>query len=264
MKRSVLTTLMIVIISMSICACGKSEAVVNTEQLINNIGEVTLDSEEVIVMAEDSYSQLSASDANKVDNYNLLLEARNTYDRLLTEWNSEIDSKISEAESEYELAELSIEARDLEGATSHYQRAQQLFDELDGTGRLSDLEINRGDLVAMDLLIQNAVYPDTEIWRVGYVIGTENMTSHLGDTESISGWNDRPTYYYAFSSASACRRGWEAYYAYLQTVPGITDLRRTSDSSYDLRGWGTINFSYNGDGVEIIIGGDPNVIQVGF
>lgn len=63
-----------------ICACGKSEEVTSCETLINSIGEVTLESESAIQMAEEAYANLPEEEKSDVDNYSTLIEARITYD----------------------------------------------------------------------------------------------------------------------------------------------------------------------------------------
>ena len=50
--------------------------------LINQIGEVDLDSEPRIIEAEEAYNKLSDSQKEKVTNYSVLVEARETYDQL--------------------------------------------------------------------------------------------------------------------------------------------------------------------------------------
>lgn len=61
---------------------GKSEAVKNVEQEINAIGNVTLDSEEMISTAEKAYDALTEEEKLKVQNYSTLLEARQQVDSL--------------------------------------------------------------------------------------------------------------------------------------------------------------------------------------
>ena len=53
--------------------------------LINNIGEVTLESEDKIIIAEEAYSSLNEEQKQKVSNYQTLVNARTTYDQLAFE-----------------------------------------------------------------------------------------------------------------------------------------------------------------------------------
>ncbi len=63
-------------------AFGKSEAVKNVEQMIADIGTVTLDSGGRISEAETAYESLSEENKSKVSNYYTLLEARSKFDSL--------------------------------------------------------------------------------------------------------------------------------------------------------------------------------------
>ena len=67
---------------LSLCACGKSEEVVNVESLISTIGTVSLKSEGAILEAEKAYKALPAEDKEKVSNYSDLETARDSYDDL--------------------------------------------------------------------------------------------------------------------------------------------------------------------------------------
>lgn len=97
--RKVLSLLLALIMCLSLCACGKSEAVKNVEVLIAAIGEVTLDSEAAIVAAETAYNALTDEEKAKVENIAMLTEAREVLDvavfddfrnSLVTEWVTEL------------------------------------------------------------------------------------------------------------------------------------------------------------------------------
>lgn len=76
MKRIIaLVLLLAVFLSMSGCKGSKVQLV---EELIFQIGEVTVDSEPAIVKAEVAYNSLSEKDKAKVDNYDILVAARNS------------------------------------------------------------------------------------------------------------------------------------------------------------------------------------------
>lgn len=79
--RRFICFLMTVLICMGLCGC-KSEAVKNVEKLIDDIGTVTEYSEYQIEAAEQAYHALTEDEKMDVSNYNRLLDARNTYDRI--------------------------------------------------------------------------------------------------------------------------------------------------------------------------------------
>lgn len=140
MKR-VFCFFLCVVLCFSLCAC-KSKEVKATEAAIEAIGEVTLDSEELIVTAEDLYNALVPEDQEQVENYDLLLDARETYDALLVEkvesligeiGEVTIDSgaKIDAARAAYEALPAALKGRisnyfDLEDAEDRYDFVQHL------------------------------------------------------------------------------------------------------------------------------------------
>ena len=73
------------ILCLALCACGKSEAVIQTETLITVVGAVTLDSEPAIAAAESAYHALSEKEQAQVENYAVLTEARSAFDTMLAE-----------------------------------------------------------------------------------------------------------------------------------------------------------------------------------
>lgn len=80
--RKALSLLLALIMCLSLCACGKSEAVKNVETLIDAIGEVSLDSESAIVAAENAYNSLTEEEKATVTNADVLSVARITLDDL--------------------------------------------------------------------------------------------------------------------------------------------------------------------------------------
>lgn len=82
MKKTI-SLLLALVMCLSLCACGKNDAVKNVETLIDAIGEVTLDSDAAIAAAEEAYNALTAEDKTAVENYALLQSARESLDREL-------------------------------------------------------------------------------------------------------------------------------------------------------------------------------------
>lgn len=83
--RRLIAFLLVVLMCIVLCACGKSQSVKDVEEIIDAIGDVTLDSEEIILKAERMYDYLTESEKSKVENKGLLVEARYAYDSLYTE-----------------------------------------------------------------------------------------------------------------------------------------------------------------------------------
>ena len=83
--KKVVTLILVLMLCLVLCACGKSEAVIQAETLISVVGEVTLDSESAIAAAESAYHALSEKEQAQVENYATLTEARSTFDTMLVE-----------------------------------------------------------------------------------------------------------------------------------------------------------------------------------
>lgn len=64
---------------LSLCACGKSEAVKNVEAMIDALGEITLDSKNAIVAIDEAYGALTEDEQKKVSNYTGYLASRDAY-----------------------------------------------------------------------------------------------------------------------------------------------------------------------------------------
>lgn len=144
MKR-VVSLVLLVAMCLSLCACGKSEAATAYENLVAEVGTVSLDSEDAIVAAENAYQTLSDNEKESVAESKLLLtEKREEYEVLVEDaqrkaeqeekinavvelinkiskatWN--LEDTIVKAEEAYE--ELSDEEKDMMA-----EDAQRLFD----------------------------------------------------------------------------------------------------------------------------------------
>lgn len=138
MKR-VFCFFLCVVLCFSLCAC-KSKETKAAEAAIEAIGEVTLDSEELIVTAEDMYDALTPEDQEQVENYDLLLEARETYDTLRVDQVMALIGEIGEVTldsgAKIEAARTAYEALPaaLKGRVSNY------FDLEDAEERLAFLQ----------------------------------------------------------------------------------------------------------------------------
>ena len=80
--KKIAGVIIIGLLMVGLCGCGKSEAVKNVEQMINEIGTVSFDSEEKIIASEEAYNLLTPEEKNQVKNYNTLIEAKEKYDAL--------------------------------------------------------------------------------------------------------------------------------------------------------------------------------------
>lgn len=89
MKKA-LSSILVFVLCLSLCACGKSEAVKNVEAMIEALDEITLESIDAIEAAEAAYAALPLEEQEKVKNYETLTAARDRYYELalVGEWCS--------------------------------------------------------------------------------------------------------------------------------------------------------------------------------
>ena len=81
--KKILALLLVILTLLSLTACGKSEAAKKADELISQIGEVTLEKEADIIAAEEAVSALTEEDRNSLSNLSVLETARNTYNELV-------------------------------------------------------------------------------------------------------------------------------------------------------------------------------------
>ena len=81
MKKTYRCGVLLLMMLLLLCGCGKSEETLAVEQIISDIGEVNSDSDAAISRAEDAYGKLPQKDKKNVENYSVLIDARNEYDR---------------------------------------------------------------------------------------------------------------------------------------------------------------------------------------
>lgn len=99
MKRAV-WILIIAGMCLSLCACSKSEAATKVDNMISEIGEVTLESGAKITAAEEAANELKESEYKQLEQISALKEARKIYDQLMEEKRIEENkTEIAELES---------------------------------------------------------------------------------------------------------------------------------------------------------------------
>ena len=134
----------------------------SVERAIDKLDEIDLTSEEAIAAAEESYNALSEEQQAKVENYEILVEARSAYECLVVEdaigsigkVTLESEGAIENAENLYEALPNDLKARvgnkdALKKARSEVDRMQKLVNDaakaIDGIGEVS---LDSGDKIA--------------------------------------------------------------------------------------------------------------------
>lgn len=75
MKRAV-SVICVLVLCLSLCACGKSKEAIAVDEMILGIGEVSVDSKAAILDAEAAYEALSDKDKEAIENYEILADAK--------------------------------------------------------------------------------------------------------------------------------------------------------------------------------------------
>jgi hypothetical protein len=83
--KKIICLILVIALCVPLFGCGKSEAVKAAEEAINNIGEVTLDSEAAILNAEKLYNILTDTEKAEVSNRLALVDAREAFEKLQEE-----------------------------------------------------------------------------------------------------------------------------------------------------------------------------------
>ena len=118
MKRALLF-LLIMVLTVSVCGCKKSEGLIAAEEAVKAIGTVSLDSSDAIKNAEAAVAKLNDEEKQKFKMGEALDAAKNEYEKIVIE---EAVSEVEDAISQ--MGEISID--NLEGVNS----AQAKYDKL--------------------------------------------------------------------------------------------------------------------------------------
>ena len=94
--RKAVSLLLALSMVFALCGCGKSDEAVVVEYLINQIGTVTLDSEQAIDDAKEAYDKLSDADKKTVENYETLTSAQTKFAELEKEQKELEEKRLAE------------------------------------------------------------------------------------------------------------------------------------------------------------------------
>ena len=84
--KRIIAALLALVLCLSLCACGgKSDAVIAVETAIENLGEITVDSDAAITQVEEMYNALSEEEKAQVENAPRLTMARKDFNTLVAD-----------------------------------------------------------------------------------------------------------------------------------------------------------------------------------
>lgn len=144
LKKLIVVCLLTLVFATMLTGCKSMEAR-TIEKAINAIGEVTLDSEEAITAAEQMLNNMDASIRAEVENVDVLVDARGTYDALLLEKRIDEIGTIT-LDSEYTLYQLAGDSADL---SSEKKKLVKNYDKL--TAALETLNALQEDLTVEEI-----------------------------------------------------------------------------------------------------------------
>lgn len=147
--KKFLALLLIVCILFSLCACGKSKAAKEADELILAIGEVTLEKAESINTAERCYDALTTEQKEEVENYAIL------------------ESSVQKLHA-LQAAALKEEAISL-FKSGNYEKALIKFKELEQTDEIKEYIRKSGLFALHEYIVQTGVHHEDESESYYYI-----------------------------------------------------------------------------------------------
>lgn len=83
--KKIAAIVILFVMALSLFSCSKSEEAKLVDELIADIGTVSVESADAVASAENAYNALSDEQKQEVENYSALVEARQTLDKLIAE-----------------------------------------------------------------------------------------------------------------------------------------------------------------------------------
>lgn len=194
--KKLIAILLALTLMISFCACGKSEEVTNVENLITAIGTVTESSESDIIQAERAFDALTDEEKNEVENYNMLLLARNEFNAIpkevtLTKHNFEDYFKIQLSYGE-------MESGALLGMMSYqdYPLNIEIFPIASGDFNNVEVSLEIYAPIGFEIALTDNAYneDDTSLLTLSYVLPVDGKCS---DTHYVRNWG-------VYSEPSSC------------------------------------------------------------
>jgi len=182
MKKNFLFVMIMTLCLGILVGCGKSEAAQGVDDKIHKIGTVSLESENVIVEAEEAYSKLTDKEKKQLEYYQTLVDARNKYDILVKERKEKEDKLVEEIEALI--------------SSKKIKNAKEKINELGDNVALKE-ELTKK--------IQEKCYSGIDMLKFGEVV-----TMQADDIKEDGG--DNYYYYYSYSELSSA---YNQYYEYL-------------------------------------------------
>ncbi|MCQ2529290.1 MAG: hypothetical protein MJ108_09285 [Saccharofermentans sp.] len=228
MKKIIVVILTMMMLVFAGCA---NKEVKNVETLIDEIGEVSIDSSDKLEAAQNAYDALSPEDAQKVSNYNQLLSAQSEYDGI-------VDETISNANSLYSKVNKNLENYERNAAIENLDELQKLYDSIP-EDRKSEVKFST-DIAKLRDALQDVCYPNTEIWKFHFVAGGD----YIGIDENDVAPKYKIQVWYSYSTGNEAV---EACLDYIDYLDKQLDVKLESiDKELSI-----VTYSYPGGHIEV-------------
>lgn len=200
------------------------------EDLINQIGTVTLESEDALITAEDQYIALSGEAKKLVDNYQTLSDARKEYDRLNTAVKTAEDAIDA-------IGTVSLESKDaIESARKAYDDLAQ--DNLqsylaDKVSKLDKAETEFKDLYSQHLYDTGLTHHEKGAYEEA-IAAFDTIINEYGDSTVVADAQEAKAASQISLVDAACKK--RDYYTAMQTLDGIAEKylsQETYQATYD-------------------------------
>ncbi|MBQ2755992.1 MAG: hypothetical protein IJF27_04910 [Oscillospiraceae bacterium] len=230
--KKLLIVVLVIAMAFSLAACGKSEAAKVMDNMIADIGEVTLESEEAIVAAEQMYNALTAEQKSELDNYALLLNARMTLDKLIEESIPNKEEMLSMAQEMDDYAAAMSENK-LRSEEKYIGNVFLI------TGIISNIEresVDIGDFT-VTLPVEDIIKLSSgqQVTVVGIIDSLEEITTKdtaFGTTFTQTNYHGTITHGYFVTDRFELSGALTFYYVSLRKLDGSVDMRTGQEDAW--------------------------------
>ena len=137
--KKILMLFLVACMCFTVLGCGKSKAVIEADNLIANIGEITLESQKKLQAAQQAVSNLTDRQKEQLENTALLESAQDTYDKLVAENADQaiasigevtLESRVKLRAAQQAVSDLTSKQKELLENTALLENAQDTYDKL--------------------------------------------------------------------------------------------------------------------------------------
>ncbi len=222
--KKLISLLLILAVCLSLAACGQSPAAKDTDNAISTIGDITLDSLDAILSAENLYNELTDEEKVSLKNSEILQKSREEYDALFDAALQQLAapwSRIAISLSSYNLTEAmdAIAALRDAMAVAHFD----VVDAFVSSCGEADVQGMENTLINLEATIDTVCIHNTLIAKPEYIL--EKYASKGGWLVNDHG--DFAAYNWWCTNGSDLENAYQDYKLY---VSGLTTIQDHGDT----------------------------------